>query len=132
VDSQRFEELKEKMTSEKVLSAIMVYFLDHFGEVPGFSAMGRPTQHKIVESFLEKALLSWHQAKLLPNSVRLIEIPEHHFIHGVCMFEGGMMNVLYFDDIQTGIIVSAGNRTRPSQLMRFSVKEKPPSFASRN
>lgn len=132
MDSQRFQTLKEKLASEEVISTVMVYFLDHFGEVPGFSSMGRPTRHPIVESFLEKAILGWHQSKLLPDSIRLIEIPEYNFIHGVCRYEGGMVNALYFDDIQTGIIVSAGNRTRPTQLMRFSAQEKPPSFALRN
>jgi len=132
MDLKRFEALKEKMTSAKVLSTIMEYFLDHFGEVPGFTKLGHPTRNEIVESFLEKASLGWHQTKPLPNSFRLTEIPEYHFIHGVCMFEGGMLNVLYFDDIQTGLIVSAGNRMRQSYLMRFSVEEKPPGYELRN
>jgi len=132
MDPKRFETLREMMTSAKVLSTIMEYFLDHFGEVPGFSELGHPARNEIVESFLEKASLGWHQTKPLPNSARLTEIPEYHFIHGVCKYEGGFLNVLYFDDIQTGLIVSAGNRMRESHLMRFSVEEKPPGYASRN
>jgi hypothetical protein len=120
------------MVSEPVLVNIMEYFLEHFGLVPEFRRIGSKTRNEIVESFLERAASDWHQTQPIPNSYMLIEIPQHQFIHGACELNIGMLNVLYFGDIKTGLIVSAGSRVKKSQLMRFNLEQLPHGYESRN
>ena len=51
----------------------------------------------------------------------LVGIPEYHFIHGSCEFAGKLINVLYFEDLQQGLICipSVGKPLR-TQYARFT------------
>jgi hypothetical protein len=58
------------------------------------------------------------------GEVLLTRLAEHQFIHGGCVLEGGLTNVLYFEDVQTGVVSmiapAFGGKT---QFVRFSTRK---------
>ncbi len=119
---KEIKKLKEVMMSADELIEIFRFFFDHLGENSDFMEMGNLTEHPGLNRIL-KAI----GKRLLNDDIRITdlllrEIPKHGFIHGKCFINDKMTSVLYFEDIDMGIISIILSFSNPpdNRLLRFS------------
>jgi hypothetical protein len=118
--------LKEKIASAKDFGSVWSYFFDHFGEDPAFIALGERTQDAFLEAILLQVGGELFGRQVALGNLLLTRLPEHHFIHGGFTLGGKLANVIYFDDIQTGLLAVLFSVT-PSEtkMVRFTGRRMP-------
>jgi hypothetical protein len=121
VDLKKLLVLKDKLIKAKDFKEPCDYFLTHFGENPDFIKLGAAADSEFLLPIIEelgKALL-----KHRPTDIRLAitEIAEYQFLHGACFLDGRIANLMYFKDIDMGILslLQAGP-PMGVQMARFS------------
>jgi hypothetical protein len=123
----KLDRLKEKLCNEKDFSKIFEYFMDYFGENEKFMRKSQPTRHDLLENTMTSVLRNLLGERAGISQFMLLAAPGTPFIHGGCLTGGKMANVLYFDDIQTGVIgifsFPPGGMT---QYSRFRLQQLPP------
>jgi len=129
---KQMETLKRKVVNEPDLKKVFEYFFDHFGEDMDFIRSCTPIQHELLIQLLPILV-----RELLPPAdytrtlnLRLLHAPEYNFIHGAINVDKFYGGVIYFEDIQTGVISLC--EFPPSGMTKFlrfnaSVLPKPPS-----
>lgn len=130
LDMGLLENLRFKIGTAKDFYEVFNYFFDNFGENSDFMDQGEPADDKLLLALLKaigQAVLQTQTVKL--DKVMLMRVPEYNFIHGGLMINNALANVIYCDDLQTGIaafcLPSAGGKT---QLTRFSAEMLPPNM----
>ncbi|SMF96728.1 hypothetical protein SAMN02949497_4134 [Methylomagnum ishizawai] len=126
VDLKKLLILKDKLIKSKDFKEPCDYFLGHFAERPEFMRMGEPVDGEFMRPIvveLGNALL-----KRRPSEVRLTmtEIAEYHFLHGACLIDGKPANLIYFRDIDMGILSLLHEDAQGVVMARFSCVYKPP------
>src|SRR5262249_34472781 len=109
MDLSLLAQLKGKMVQAKEFSKVWEYFLDHFGEDPAFIALGQPTRPPLLEAVFTQIARQLFQRDVDWSQVIFTSLPEHQFVHGGGLVGAGLLNVLYFEDIQVGLMCA----TRP-------------------
>jgi hypothetical protein len=123
LDLSRIETLRQKLAQERDLEKIFTYFLDHFGENPDFIALGEPTENPFLESIFVQIGEALFKKEVKVRDLRLIRIPELNFIHGGGVLGGRLANVLYFEDMQQGVLyVITSLSPMKGHLCRFTAK----------
>jgi hypothetical protein len=121
VDLKLLHTLKQKLTTAKEFSAVFTYFLDHFGEDPEFIEQGERTHSPFLESVLAEVGKQLFGKEVRVADVLLTRLPEYEFIHGACTLGGKLGNVLYFEDVRTGLLVVLSSlASSETKLVRFS------------
>ncbi|HET6246732.1 MAG TPA: hypothetical protein VFE47_03460 [Tepidisphaeraceae bacterium] len=110
--------LKHQLATAPVLEKVYKYFLDHFGENEEFFNLGARADDEVLAAFVKAVAQQLYGPKAKVTDWLLVRLAEHHFIHGTCRIEGRPVNVLWFDDIQVGMIALPG--MRPNEKTRFS------------
>lgn len=119
----RVVELKKKLMTEKELHVVWTFFLDHLGENIAFLDACVPAKNEFV-----MALVRQLAAKLFPGNDELQHewlkaMPEHSMIHGSFFVGGRISAVIYFEDLQAGMIAFCGlRRGEEHKFIRFSGK----------
>jgi hypothetical protein len=127
VDLTLLDTLRFKIATDKVLADTFEYFFDNFGEVPEFFKCGAP----VIDNFLVQLLAQiggeiFKTGKVTVRDSRLFRIQEYSFIHGGLTMNGAIGNVIYFDDIQQGILAVHRPSARGStDFVRFSAHVAP-------
>jgi len=132
---RRLPALKLKMATGTDFSAIYNFFFEHFGENVVFMKMGEQTRHPLLEQTLAHIARSMFKADIsLPSQVRLIHLPDQHFIHGTCLFPKLLATFFYFEDLDAGMAAFASSAfSGETKIARFSVKQPgKPSPVSKN
>ena len=104
MDFKKLETLKEKIISAQNLNEPWEYFFNHFGDDPTFLNFGSKIEDYLLETVIEKI-----GEKLLCQDVRvsnllLTKIPEYNFIHGACFIQDKLTSIIFFKDIDTGLL----------------------------
>ncbi|MBI3959277.1 MAG: hypothetical protein HY328_10755 [Chloroflexi bacterium] len=122
---RRLPALKLKMATGTDFSAIYHFFFEHFGENPAFMTMGEQTRHPLLEQTLAHIARSVFKTDLsLPSHVRLIHLPDQHFIHGTCLFPKLLATFFYFEDLDAGMAAFVSSSfSGETEVARFSVKQ---------
>jgi hypothetical protein len=119
---QEMATLKRKVVEEPDLKNVFDYFFDHFGEDMAFIKSGKPIRHELLLQLLPMLVRQVMTQPATVMDIMLVHVPEHQFIHGgFTLREGILGNLIYFEDIQTGVI--ALSRIPPTgfvQFMRFN------------
>jgi hypothetical protein len=121
VDLKQLDVLKRKLATSSDFMEPWRYFLDCFAEDATFMRLG--DRHK--GSDLE-GVIAAISGKLLSQNVSvdqalLTEIEGHEFVHGVCVVGGKMAGVIFFKDIDMGLLaITMSNRGGEILLSRFS------------
>lgn len=115
--------LKEKIIKADDFKQPLTYFYDHFEDAPGFVKLGRDAEDI---SFL-LAMLAKVGEKLLQREAELVilavrEIPEYHFMHGIFTISGLPARVLYFSDVEIGLLAvpKPNNPQKEMAYVRFT------------
>jgi hypothetical protein len=118
--------LKDKLVQEKQLIEVQKYFLDHFGEVPGFIGLGERTDHPFLEQLLAQIGAQMFGRPVPVTDVLLTRLAAHDFVHGACTLGGMLAAVLYFEDIHVGLVTVAWTLAPPeTKFARFTARPLP-------
>lgn len=115
-------ELKEVLQNATDLQEPAILFWEVFASDHSFMAAGKPEAHSrlkdIIEQVATRALGSAQTAERLV----LIRLAAYQFWHGSCVLGEKMAQVIYFDDIDCGLLTILRNPlTGETQYTRFSV-----------
>lgn len=128
MDLSRLATLKAKLVQAKEFSDIWTYFLDHFGEDPAFHALGERTRNGFIEAIFDNVAKAMFNGKIEGRDVLLTRLADHLFIHGGGIFGSHLVNVIYFEDIQVGVVIVVKPFSKdPQQYIRFTGPLTPPS-----
>ncbi len=135
MDLKNLAKLKEKLVRAKEFQPVMDYFLTEFGENMGFLGLGKPIQSEL----LQRAIVAIGK-QIFPDAralvfdrICLIELPGHQFIHGGFSLNGCQSMLIYFDDVQMGLIAVALSMSGEMRFARFSTELlKPDTEPSEN
>jgi hypothetical protein len=113
--------LKDRLIHAENFTQVWEYFLDHFGQDPEFIALGERTDDPFLEAVLTQVGTELFQREVAPTDFLLTRVPEHQFVHGGCILNGRLTNVLYFEDIHTGLLAVVTSVTpAETKLVRFT------------
>jgi hypothetical protein len=125
--------LKEKLVAATNFSEVLDYFLTHFGHNPEFIKLGQGTTDSFLEQIIAQAAGHILKGNALVASLRLMRLPEHHFIHGGGPINACLATVIYFEDITVGLLALASPFSPNTELARFTGRKMPrPGPASPN
>jgi len=119
--AEHFSALKEKMVGAVNFDEVWEYFFDHFSENPAFMNMGKKTQSALLQSILEDVGERLFRQKAKVTNMMLTEVSQHHFVHGACFVQGRLASVMFFKDINVGMlsILSSAQKHEVS-MIRFT------------
>lgn len=109
----RLQDLKQKLLHDAELAPVWLFFMNQFVDEPEFISLGEPVSHPFVEAVVEEVGRQLFGAKAAVSNLRLTQIGEQQFIHGGFGMGGHLGGVIYFEDVQMGLV---------------SVAEMPPSI----
>lgn len=118
--------LKDKLLHAKNFSEVWHYFFDHFGEDAEFIALGERIRDTFLEAVLDQVAQQIFGKKVPVHEMLLTRLAEHQFIHGGCIINGKLANVVYFEDVQVGLFALIMS-VQPSdtRMARFSGRAMP-------
>jgi hypothetical protein len=121
MDLTLLNNLKDQILNAKQYAKVWEFFLDHFGEDPDFIALGQRVRHPFLEAVFAQIAQQLFKCEVNWNQVFFTSLPEHHFIHGGGLVNGGLLNVLYFDDLHTGLMCGVSPiKSAETKFVRFS------------
>jgi hypothetical protein len=95
MDLTLLETLKDKLVHATDFSDLWRYFLDHFGEDPGFIALGDRSRDPFLEAILSQLGSRMFSGRVTLTDLLLSRLADHHFTHGGLLLNGHLANVLY-------------------------------------
>jgi hypothetical protein len=107
VDMSRLDTLKSQLLQATDFLPVFDYFMTHFGENPQFMTMGERTRHAVVEATIAETFQRLYGTPLPAGQLLLTLLPKQRFVHGGGFFDGKVVTVLYFDDLQMGLLAVA-------------------------
>ena len=134
MDLSRLQELKKKLINDKDLLQIWGFFLDHLGENVAFLDLGEQVRHPFLEEILPRLGVQMFPQTATVCEMRLVRLADQQFIHGSVTVGGRYGGVLFFEDVQVGLLaVSDHFPSDETKCARFSAKPfTQPGTPSRN
>lgn len=97
--------LKEKLMTADDFSEVYDYFFDHLGENAGFIKMGKRAKNPILKKLLEMIGEQLFKEEGKVSNLLLTKISKPMtFYHGPCFINGRMGSVIFFKDIEMGMV----------------------------
>jgi hypothetical protein len=118
---KKLSTLKDKLMEAKDFREPWNYFFDHFGDDPEFMMKaGKRADDTVLKQVIAHVGQElFNTPKVSVTNMLLTEIPKYHFIHGGCFIQGRMATLIFFDDIDMGLLaVSMGGHE--TMFARFS------------
>jgi hypothetical protein len=107
MDLSLLQTLKEKMAAAKEFSDVWNYFFDHFGCNPAFIQLGERVEHPFLQQVFIQVCAKLFPSHVLMTRMLFTRLAEQQFIHGGLTINGRLASVLYFEDVQMGMMVVA-------------------------
>ena len=124
--------LKEQLVAATDFATVMEYFMTEFGDSVEFMDKGKAVRNQRLEAILcevSKEIFPDASALVL-DRVTLVEIPAYHFTHGGLFVNGCVSTMIYFADLQMGMLAVAMSMSGPTKFVRFSGKLLAPNLAA--
>ena len=116
--------LKNKLVTAKDFKQVFDYFMDQIDDE--FMAKGHGVRHDIIQGVIEESARQFFKDKkfsIKAGELRLTKIPEDKFIHGCALTSSGkMINVFYFEEIDTGLLAACEMGNDMTCVARFSAR----------
>lgn len=116
---KRWKELKQKLTNEKDLDKIWLFYMDHFADHPEFTDLGQPAQNQYLNDVLFKTCQQMFGKKIKITDFLSIYIAEQKLYHGPFQVDRRIGGVFYFEDIKVGLIAVSADFP-PTDLVKYS------------
>ena len=105
----------------KEFMPVLDYFMTNFGENPQFMNLGKRSRHAVIEATITQTIQHLFGKSISPKRLLLTRLPKERFVHGGGMFDDKVITVLYFEDIQMGLLaVATPFGTDEMKLARFT------------
>lgn len=116
--------LKQKLITAKDLGSVWEYFWDYIDENPEFMQLGRPARHRFLEKVLREIGRKLFKKRVRLSKPMLIRLPKYGFIHGSCQLNDHLASVLYFEELQMGLVaIILSDYPSETQIVRFTSKK---------
>lgn len=119
MEIQRLEELKEKLTSENDFSKIWNFYMDNFADHAEFTDLGHPAKDKYLDTVVRKTCQEMFGTKIKITNFLLIKIAKYKFFHGPFQVDGRIGGVIYFKDINVGLLAVSADYPA-SDMVKYS------------
>lgn len=116
INFERLDNLKLMLSHEEDLATIWSYFMTHFADHEAFTDIGKPIRHPLVEKII--VIINQQLFDETVKNLLLIGLPNFNFLHGVFTVGNRTGGVIYFEEIQKGMVAVSENP--PSQLVKYS------------
>ena len=120
----KLEILKQKLQTGKDFNEIVDYFYTHFGENLQFMNLGTGIDHELLRTVVAEVMqnvVKPTKTVAIVMQSRFIDV-DGNFIHGPVNFGDYLLSVLYFRDIDMGLVAVTQPGKSPMCLYcRFSV-----------
>jgi hypothetical protein len=119
---KKLDQLKEKLQQEKDLSKIWLYYMDEFGDRPEFSDIGEPVQQDSLLAVITQVCqqIFGKPININDNDILIIYIKEYKFYHAPFMTNNHIGGVIFFEDINTGLIAVTSATSKLAKYSRFT------------
>jgi hypothetical protein len=115
--------LKSKLTFGTEFQEAQSYFFDHFAEDEEFLSLGARFEDPFLKSLLETVAAQLFGRETKIDDLLLIRLKEQYFIHGNCFLGGRVATILYFEDVEQGLLSIIWSMSPPeTRFVRFSRK----------
>ncbi len=126
MDLSRLETLCELLVNGQDFARTWEFFLDHFGENPEFMNNGERTESPLLEAVIAQVGQQLSGKEVEIKDLLLVRVPGQSFIHGGCVLDSRIANVIYFEDAQAGLIAIPWSATTgETKYARFSTQLMP-------
>ncbi len=122
------ETLKKKMTESENLEETLMYFYDNFvgqGELPKRSVM---IDESFIKDMLPQTVEGMLHKEVRIKGLRLMGVPKYHFIHGTFWAGEFVGTLLYFEDVEVGVISLSHPVTEDTYVVRLRTCDTPDSW----
>ncbi len=108
--------LKELLQTADNFGDIVKYFFDHLSNNPAFIHHSKPVKHPLIkqtlqsvaaELFKQDAAVADRKQDAAVTNMLLLKLNKYPFYHGACFTQGRPVSVLYFEDIDMGLVCTA-------------------------
>ncbi|OQY57597.1 MAG: hypothetical protein B6245_16200 [Desulfobacteraceae bacterium 4572_88] len=118
---KNLEVLKDMLITADDFKDVYEYFFDHMAENPDFIKLGKRSENPSLKRVTELIAKRLFKKKVKVRNLLLKKIPEYSFYHGPCLIKGRMAGVLFFEDIDVGMLsVLFRPDTCETRFIRFS------------
>jgi hypothetical protein len=124
---KHLDTLKKKMTVNDNFKETFEFYFDHFAENPDFMQKGQPVENeKLMQAAKTIAKQILGEKKITLTNFMLMGLPDFHFYHGVGFVNQSLINIFYFEDIDTGMAAIAAFPPGSSEtkISRFTCSER--------
>ena len=120
MDIKKLSILKDKLVAAKNFKEPWDDFFDNFAEDLEFLQLGKLAKDTLLKEIITKIGEElFGTKKVSVTNFLMTELEKHHFFHGACFIQGRIASVMFFSDIDMGLIaVSMGGAE--TSLIRFS------------
>jgi len=105
--------LKDLLQTAENFGDIVTFFFDHLSNDRTFIDHSKPAKHPLIKPALQTvAAQLFKEDPVAPTSgagapisnMVLLKLRKHPFYHGACFIQGRPVTVLYFEDIDMGVV----------------------------
>ena len=126
MDLTKLATLRDLLVNGKDFARTWEFFLDQFGENPEFMNNGERTQSPLLEAVIAQVGQQLSGKEVALKDLLLVRVPGESFIHGGCVLGTKIANVIYFEDVQSGLIAIPWSvTTGETKYARFSTQMMP-------
>lgn len=117
---KKLDQLKEKLQKETDLSKIWLYYMDEFGDIPEFSDLGEPVRQDDLLAVITQVCQQIFGKPTNIDGILTIYIKEYKFYHAPFMTNNHIGGVIFFEDINTGLIAVTSAASNIAKYSRFT------------
>ena len=117
---KKLDQLKEKLQKETDLSKIWLYYMDEFGDIPEFSDLGEPVRQDDLLAVITQVCQQIFGKPTNIDGILTIYIKEYKFYHAPFMTNNHIGGVIFFEDINTGLIAVTSAASNLAKYSRFT------------
>jgi hypothetical protein len=120
----RLQDLKQRLRNGTDFSEIWEFYMDEFADHEAFTDLGEPASNEFLEATIPAVCQKLFGRKVTVMEMLIISIPEHEFFHSPLLVEGRIGGVIYFADINMGLLAVAAE-SPPTAEVKYSRFSRP-------
>ncbi|UEM20911.1 hypothetical protein JL100_028250 [Skermanella mucosa] len=122
--ASKLEDLKNTLLTADSFARVQEKFFDDLGMSPDFVAAGQAVDVPLLKAAFEQVGRRVLGPNCTVQGFALFRMEADKFVHGGCMMDGCLATVLYFEDVDVGLIaVSTDFSTGAMTYARISLLE---------
>jgi predicted GNAT superfamily acetyltransferase len=105
-------ELQRRFVAAVDLGDFWNDFLDQWAMDRDFMELGEPAESRELEALSAHIVSKMYGREVKPETMRLLKIEGPGVVHGAFHVDGQLIGIIYFEQLQKGLIAAPGEGTR--------------------